>query len=100
MTRILLISPSREIVVHDIPIFENSDVKKVQAFIKNKEEDYGEIIRFACMMSKESAFPVGEEDVNTLIAKEGIGHVTLHRALLVDKQAGAAIEGAGDFIRR
>jgi HD-GYP domain-containing protein (c-di-GMP phosphodiesterase class II) len=50
-----------------------------------------EIIRFACMMSKESAFLTGKEDVNTLIAKEGIIHVTLHRALLVDKhQAGAA----------
>ncbi len=51
-----------------------------------------EIIRFACMMSKESAFPAGDEDVNTLIAKEGISHITLHRGILVDKQAGAAIE--------
>jgi HD-GYP domain-containing protein (c-di-GMP phosphodiesterase class II) len=51
-----------------------------------------EIIRFACMMSKKSAFPTGNEDVNTLIAKEGIIHVTLHRALLVDKQAGPAIK--------
>jgi HD-GYP domain-containing protein (c-di-GMP phosphodiesterase class II) len=51
-----------------------------------------EIIRFAGMMSKEPAFPTDKEEVNTLIAKEGIVHVTLHRALLVNKQAGAAIK--------
>jgi HD-GYP domain-containing protein (c-di-GMP phosphodiesterase class II) len=51
-----------------------------------------ELICFACMMSKESAFPAGNEDVNTLMAKEGMIHVTLHRALLVNKQAGSAVK--------
>jgi hypothetical protein len=50
MTRILLVSPSREIVVHDIPIFDNSDVKKVQSFIKSKEDDYGELERIIISM--------------------------------------------------
>jgi hypothetical protein len=50
MTRILLVSPSREIVVHDIPIYDNSDVKKVQAFIKSKEGDYGELERIIISM--------------------------------------------------
>ena len=45
MTHVLLVSASREIVIHNIPIFENSDVKKVQAFIRDKELDYGEITR-------------------------------------------------------
>jgi len=51
-----------------------------------------EIIRFAGMISKESAFSAGEEDLNMLLAGEGIIHIMLHRALLVDKQAGAAIK--------
>lgn len=50
MTRILLISPSREIVIHDIPIYDNSDVKKVKAFIQDKERDYGEIERIIISM--------------------------------------------------
>jgi hypothetical protein len=50
MTRILIISPARELVIHDIPIFDNSDVKKVQAFIKSKEDDYGELERIIISM--------------------------------------------------
>lgn len=45
MTRVLLVAPLQEIVIHDIPIHDNSDVKQVQKFIKNKEVEYGEITR-------------------------------------------------------
>jgi hypothetical protein len=45
MTRILLLSCSKEVIIHDIPIFDNTDVKKVEAFIKNKEAEYGDIDR-------------------------------------------------------
>lgn len=50
MTHILLISPKLEIVVHNIPIFDNNDVRKVQTFIKNKEEQYGELERIIISM--------------------------------------------------
>lgn len=50
MTHILLISPSREIVVHNIPILDNTDIRKVKSFIKNKEEDYGELERIIISM--------------------------------------------------
>ena len=74
------------------PIMEQFAGRDIGGIIFKPGIASAEIIRFACMMSKESVFPVGKEDVNTLLAKEGVGHVTLHRALLVDKQAGAAIE--------
>jgi len=45
MTKILLVSPANEVIIHDIPIYDNSDVKKVQAFIRDKTKDYGEITR-------------------------------------------------------
>jgi hypothetical protein len=50
MTRILLISPSRELIIHDIPIYDLLDVKKVKAFIQDKERDYGEIERIIISM--------------------------------------------------
>lgn len=50
MTHILLISPKLEIVVHNIPIFDNNDVKKIKSFIKNKEEQYGELERIIISM--------------------------------------------------
>lgn len=45
MTRVLLISPSAELVIHNIPIHDNTDVRKVRAFIQDKEKDYGELER-------------------------------------------------------
>lgn len=45
MTHVLLVAPLTEQVVHNIPIYDNSDVKRVQAFIQDKERDCGEITR-------------------------------------------------------
>jgi len=45
VTHILLVAPLTEQVVHNIPIHDNSDVRKVQAFIQDKTKDYGEITR-------------------------------------------------------
>lgn len=50
MTHILLVSPKLEIVVHNIPVFDNTDVKKIKSFIKNKEEQYGELERIIISM--------------------------------------------------
>lgn len=50
--------------LHNIPIFDNNDVKKVQAFIKNKEEQYGELERIIIsvgtvrIMEKTDTIPV------------------------------------------
>jgi hypothetical protein len=43
MTKVLLVAPRQELVLHNIPIYDNTDVKKVQAFITDKTKDYGEI---------------------------------------------------------
>jgi hypothetical protein len=45
MTHVLLVAPFQEQVIHNIPIIDNTDVKKVQAFIRDKELEYGEITR-------------------------------------------------------
>lgn len=45
MTHVLLVAPMQELVIHNIPIFDNMDVKTVQTFIKDKEKDYGELTR-------------------------------------------------------
>lgn len=44
MTHVLLVNPITEQIIHNIPIYENSDVKKVQEFVKDKEKD-GEVVR-------------------------------------------------------
>ncbi len=44
MTHVLLVNPITEQVIHNIPIYDNSDVKKVQEFIRDKEKD-GEVTR-------------------------------------------------------
>ena len=36
MTRILLIAPKLEKLVHDIPVHDNDSVRKIESFIKNK----------------------------------------------------------------
>jgi hypothetical protein len=76
MTRILLVSPSREIVVHDIPIYDNSDVKKVQAFIKSKEGDYGELERIIISMG---TVRIMERDQEIPIPLQWGGAVGLHQ---------------------
>jgi hypothetical protein len=45
MTRILLISPSRELLIKDIPVFDNDDVKKIKDFIGNTESEYRDLER-------------------------------------------------------
>ena len=50
MTRILLIAPKHEKLVHDIPVHDNDSVRKIESFIKNKEEEYGELERIIINM--------------------------------------------------
>lgn len=60
MTHILLIAPRQETILHNIPIFDNSDVKKVESFIRNKEAEYGEIERLILSMGTVRIMEPGE----------------------------------------
>lgn len=50
MTHILLIAPRQELIVHNIPVYDNSDVKKIESWIRIKEVEYGEIERIILSM--------------------------------------------------
>jgi len=41
MTRILIIDPKRELLIHSIPVYEKSDKDHIETFIKSKKEEYG-----------------------------------------------------------
>ena len=64
MTRILLISPSRELLIKDIPVFDNDDVKKIKDFIENTKSGYDDLERIIInrgtirIMGKEEDIPV------------------------------------------
>ena len=40
MTSILIIEPKTEIIVHHIPVYDNSDVRKIQSFMEQKKREY------------------------------------------------------------
>ncbi len=61
MTRVLLVAPVQEQVIHNIPIFDNTDVKKVAALIQDKEKDYGEITRLLFSLGEVRVMKPGEE---------------------------------------
>jgi len=51
-----------------------------------------DLLRFGSVMSKETSYFTGAADPNTVLAREEIRHIELHRVLLVDKDAGGAIK--------
>jgi len=51
-----------------------------------------ELIRFAGLIHKETAYFADKGGIHGVIAHEGIDHIELHRVLLVDKQVGSAIK--------
>ena len=61
MTKVLLVAPAQEMVINNIPITDNTDVKKVQAFIKDKEKDYGEVTRILFSLGEVRVMKPGEE---------------------------------------
>jgi hypothetical protein len=50
MTHILIIAPAQELILHNVVIFDNADVHKVQDFIKDKTKDYGDLERIIISM--------------------------------------------------
>jgi hypothetical protein len=61
MTRILLISPSRELVIKDIPVFDHGDVEKIKDFIGNTKPEYGDLERIIINQSTIRIMERGEE---------------------------------------
>jgi hypothetical protein len=61
MTRILLISPSRELLIKDIPVFDHDDVKKIKDFIGNTESEYGDLGRIIINRGTIRIMEKGEE---------------------------------------
>ena len=61
MTHILLIAPLQELILHNIPVTDNSDVKKIEAFIQNKLPEYGEIERLILSMGTVRIMEPGEQ---------------------------------------
>jgi hypothetical protein len=61
MTRILLISPSRELVIKDIPVFDHDDVEKIKDFIENTKPEYGDLERIIINRSTIRIMERGEE---------------------------------------
>ena len=60
MTHILLIAPRQELIIHNIPVFDNSDVKRIESWIKIKEAEYGEIERVILSMGTVRIMEPGE----------------------------------------
>lgn len=52
MTRIVLIAPGREVILGWWDVYDNQDVKKINALIENKLPEYGEIERVLINMGK------------------------------------------------
>lgn len=50
MTRVILIAPGREVVLGWWDVWDNNDVKKINAVIENKLPEYGEIVRVVINM--------------------------------------------------
>lgn len=45
MTHILIIDPRREMIVHNIPVYENSDARHINSFFECKKAEYGDLER-------------------------------------------------------
>jgi hypothetical protein len=74
MTRILLISPARELLIKDFAVFHKGDVKKLQDFIKMKESEYDDIERILLDKGTVRIMEKGEE-IPGLSEEEHVGKI-------------------------
>lgn len=64
MTHVIIIAPSQELILHNVAIYDNGDVRRVQAFIDDKIKDYIDLERILVsmgtvrIMEKDQAIPV------------------------------------------
>ena len=73
-------------------IIEQFTERDIGGIVFKPEITAMEFIRFAGMMNKEKDLFAELISAHERMAKEGIAHITLHRAILVDKQMGGAIK--------
>lgn len=83
--------------IHSVPIDQNLSLiieqfagKDIGGIVFKPEITAVEFIRFAVMLSKEKDLFTEQRSAHDVMAKEGITHISLHRALLMDKQLGVA----------
>jgi hypothetical protein len=94
MTRILLISRSRELLIRDFSIRDNGDVKKIQDFIRTMESEYGDIERIILSGGAVRIMDKGEE-IPLLSDKEnadGIRDVSVNYPPKMERKARTAEE--------
>ena len=60
MTHILLIDPHKEMILHNLPVYENSDVKKIEKWIKMLEAEHPDIERLILSMGTVRIMEPGE----------------------------------------
>lgn len=72
MTHILLIAPRQELIIHNIPVYDNTDVKKIESWIRIKEKEYGDIERVILSMGTVRIMEPGEAIPVPLRPGEGL----------------------------
>jgi HD-GYP domain-containing protein (c-di-GMP phosphodiesterase class II) len=73
-------------------IMEQFTKKEVGGIIFKQEITAVEFIRFAALICKEKDLFTEKRTAHEIMASEGVTHITLHHAMLVDKQLGVTIK--------
>lgn len=60
MTHILLLDPHKEMILHNIPVYANSDVRKIEAFIRVLQGEHPDIERLILSMGTVRIMEPGE----------------------------------------
>jgi len=60
MTHILLIDPHKEMILHNLPISEKSDVQRIEGFIKMLSDEHPDIERLIISMGTVRIMEPGE----------------------------------------
>jgi len=73
-------------------VLEQFTSREVGGIIFRPDLTAQELIRFASLMNKDTAFINAQGGIKEAIAKEDITHIELHHVLMVDKDLGGAIK--------
>jgi hypothetical protein len=60
VTHILLIDPHKEMILHNLPVYDNSDVKKIESFIRMLQGEHPDIERLILSMGTVRIMEPGE----------------------------------------
>ncbi|HDQ03049.1 MAG TPA: HD domain-containing protein [Deltaproteobacteria bacterium] len=73
-------------------VVEQLSAKSIGGIIFSQGVTKSELIRFAALLNKTGEIFSEEESIDEVMAKEGIRHITIHHAMLVDRQTGSEIK--------